>query len=78
MNRPDVIDVTFAYLGDGLETVSERADERWIEEAKLHLTKLIGRIEAEEWNAEPSSACRHCDFARFCEPGSRWLADRDR
>lgn len=78
VNRPDVIDVTFAYLGDGLETVSERADERWIEEAKLHLTKLIGRIEAEEWNAEPSSACRHCDFARFCEPGSRWLADRDR
>jgi len=73
--RPEIIDVTFAYLGGGLETVSERADQQWIDGARDHLTGLIKSIEDEVWEAAPSPACRHCDFSRFCEAGTRWLVD---
>jgi hypothetical protein len=73
--RPEIIDVTFAYLGGGLETVTKRADEQWIDGARDHLTGLIKSIEDEVWEAAPSPACRHCDFSRFCEAGTRWLAD---
>jgi DNA helicase-2/ATP-dependent DNA helicase PcrA len=72
---PEIIDVTFAYLGDGLATVSERADDEWIDRARGHLSSLIEAIDAEVWEAAPSSACGHCDFSRFCEAGTRWLED---
>ncbi|MDH5373128.1 MAG: PD-(D/E)XK nuclease family protein, partial [Acidimicrobiia bacterium] len=74
--RPELIDVTFAYLGGGLTTVSERADSQWVDDARQHLSTLIDSIDGEIWDATPSTACRHCDFARFCDPGTRWLASQ--
>jgi DNA helicase-2/ATP-dependent DNA helicase PcrA len=73
--RPNVIDVTFAYLGGGLATVSERADEAWIDRARHHLAELIASIDRGQWQPTASTACRHCDFARFCEAGTTWLED---
>ncbi|MDF1594721.1 MAG: ATP-dependent DNA helicase [Acidimicrobiia bacterium] len=75
LQRPSTIDVTFAYLGGGLQTVSERADEEWIHNARDHVTTLLDNITDEVWDASPSSACRHCDFARFCDAGTLWLKD---
>jgi hypothetical protein len=73
--RPNVIDVTFAYLGGGLATVSERADEAWIDRARHHLAELVASIDRGQWQPTASTACRHCDFARFCEAGTTWLED---
>lgn len=75
LQRPGTIDVTFAYLGDGLQTVSERADEEWIQNARDHVMTLLDNIADEVWDASPSPACRHCDFARFCDAGTLWLND---
>ncbi len=70
--RPDVIDVTFAYLGDGLQTYTQRADDAWRENARQRLARLLNGIESGHWEAVPSPACGHCDFRRFCEPGRGW------
>jgi RecB family exonuclease len=75
--RPTTIDVTFAYLGDGFETVTERADPEWIDAARTHLRSLLREIEGANWEPAPSAACNHCDFSRFCEAGKRWIEDGD-
>ena len=71
--RPSTIDVTFAYLGDGLETHTERADNEWIETSREHLLSLLSDIEEANGDPSPSGACRFCDFTRFCDAGGRWL-----
>ncbi len=73
--RPDTVDVTFAYLGDGLHTVTERVNDEWRHRARERLTGLLAGIESEQWQATPSAACGHCDFRRFCEPGLAWSDD---
>lgn len=74
---PRHLAVTFAYLGDGLEEVREEVDDTWLAGARRHLEEILDRIEKGDWTPDPSPACRHCDFQRFCEPGKAWLADRD-
>ncbi|MFZ0015191.1 MAG: PD-(D/E)XK nuclease family protein, partial [Acidimicrobiia bacterium] len=67
--KPGTVDVTFAYLGGGLEEVTNRADAAWVADARDHLQKLVDAIRAEEFTPRPGDWCRSCDFLRFCEPG---------
>jgi predicted RecB family nuclease len=67
--KPETLDVTFAYLGGGLEAVTSRADETWVTDARDHLQVLVDSIRAEEFNPRPGEWCRSCDFLQFCEPG---------
>ena len=68
---PDAIDVTFAYLGGGLSTRTEHADEAWRLRAEQNLERLTDKVEAGEFEPSPGEWCRSCDFLRFCEPGRR-------
>ncbi len=71
--RPETIDVTFAYLGGGLDLHTDRADAEWVDNARRHLASLLDGIAARHWEPSPSQACRSCDFLRFCDPGRSWL-----
>jgi DNA helicase-2/ATP-dependent DNA helicase PcrA len=67
--RPETLDVTFAYLGGGLQEVTTRADPAWVEGAGRHLGDITDAIAAGEFEPTPGPWCHHCDFIRFCEPG---------
>ena len=67
--KPDRIDVTFAYLGGGLEEVSYHADQMWVAKARSALNDLTDAIAEERFDESPSWWCGNCDFLRFCEPG---------
>ena len=75
LDAPEQIDVSFAYLGGGLDVQTERADEPWREDARKHLEGLTAAIDAEEFEAVPGDWCRHCDFLRFCEPGKQEVGE---
>lgn len=72
---PETVDVTFAYLGGGLEEVTTRADAHWVESARSHIDELTRAIEAGEFSESPGEWCRHCDFLQFCGPGQQKVAD---
>ncbi len=74
-SRPDSLAVTFAYFGNGLEEESTTVDTGWLDTARSRLTTILEDINTERFEPEPSEACRHCDFVKFCEPGRQWLAD---
>lgn len=67
--RPETLDVTFAYLGGGLEELSFRADESWVADARRHLEQLTTSIDDGEFDARAGGWCHNCDFLQFCEPG---------
>lgn len=69
LERPKEMDVTFAYLGGGLEEVSVHADEPWIVEARETLETITNDIEAGRFDPTPGEWCRHCDFLQFCQAG---------
>ena len=69
--KPDTVDVTFAYLGDGLGEVTARADRDWVSQARAHLVTLTSRIDSGEFEPTPGEWCRNCDFLQFCEAGKR-------
>ncbi len=71
--KPTTLDVTFAYLGDGLTEQKHHADPTWIDEARAEVDRLTSDIEAESYPATPGKWCGSCDFLRFCEPGKAWL-----
>ena len=71
IRKPDQIDVSFAYLGGGLDVETERADEPWRQGARDNLEKLTGAIDEDRFEAVPGNWCHHCDFLRFCEPGKQ-------
>ena len=71
--RPDRLQVTFAYLGGGLTEVSEPVDSDWLVAARVSLSHVISSIRDQDWDPDPSTACRSCDFRRFCGPGRDWL-----
>lgn len=73
--KPDTVDVTFAYLGGGLEEVTTRADSDWIQRAREHLNELSGSIEAGRFEPSPGEWCHNCDFLQFCEPGQREVSE---
>jgi DNA helicase-2/ATP-dependent DNA helicase PcrA len=71
--RPSRLRVTFAYLGDGLEEISEAVDDAWLAAARAHLDLLAAGAAAEQYATTPSPACGNCDFLRFCDPGKSFL-----
>jgi DNA helicase-2/ATP-dependent DNA helicase PcrA len=74
IGHPESIDVSFAYLGDGLDVVTTTADPAWIGSAKDRLIALTNDIAAGEFTESPGEWCRSCDFLQFCEPGQRALS----
>jgi DNA helicase-2/ATP-dependent DNA helicase PcrA len=72
--KPQTLEVTFAYLGGGLELDTTRADEDWVESARTTLTDLTDLIEAGEFSANPGGWCQNCDFLQFCVPGQEQTA----
>jgi DNA helicase-2/ATP-dependent DNA helicase PcrA len=67
--KPESVDVTFAYLGGGLEEVSAQADAAWVDDAKAHIIELTNAIDDGEFTESPGEWCHHCDFLQFCGPG---------
>ncbi len=74
---PERLRVTFAYLGGGLEEVSEEVDDAWLAEARGHLEGLLGGAAAGDFLAAPSAACAGCDFLRFCDAGQAQVGQRE-
>lgn len=72
---PEVVDVTFAYLGGGLTEETYRADQQWLVEASKSLNELAEGIRSEEWDPTPGDWCNSCDFLRFCPAGQAWAAE---
>lgn len=72
---PEDLTVTFAYLGDGLEEDTTPVDDDWLTVARARLTELLAGISSATFEPEPSDACHHCDFVKFCAAGQAWLAD---
>jgi len=71
------LSVTFAYLGDGLDTRTEHADNPWLDAARDHLVSLIEAIKRAEYAPSPSPSCRWCDFLPFCEQGRVYIKAED-
>jgi DNA helicase-2/ATP-dependent DNA helicase PcrA len=69
IGKPGDIDVSFVYLGGGLEVVTRRADDRWRARARRALEDLTTAIGNEAFDPTPGEWCRRCDFLRFCEQG---------
>ena len=69
LTKPNVLDVTFAYLGGGLTEVTHSADDRWVAEARDSLNALTARISTSDFEESPGSWCNSCDFLQFCGPG---------
>jgi DNA helicase-2/ATP-dependent DNA helicase PcrA len=67
--EPDEMDVTFAYLGGGIEEVTTRADDGWVQAARDRLHGLTADIDAGRFDPTPGDWCNHCDFLQFCGPG---------
>ena len=76
VDKPDQIDVSFAYLGGGLTVETQRADEPWRDQARQDLERLTGAIENAEFDPRPGDWCSRCDFLRFCEPGQQEVGSR--
>ena len=70
---PEQLRVSFVYLGDGLEVVSEDVDDAWLTDARRHVSHLVSVAQEGVYEPTPSDACRSCDFARFCPQGTEWL-----
>jgi DNA helicase-2/ATP-dependent DNA helicase PcrA len=67
--KPDTLDVTFAYLGGGIDERTASADDVWVTRARSRLDELVSGIEADEFEPNPGEWCRACDFLRFCAEG---------
>lgn len=76
--RPPHLRVSFVYLGGELDIASHPVDDAWLQRAEDDVESLAAGIVAEEFAPEPSNACRNCEFARFCPPGTAWLEEHGR
>lgn len=72
--KPETIEVTFAYLGGGLDEMTTPADDTWVESARAHLTELTESIRDGRFDEAPGEWCHSCDFLQFCEPGQSEVA----
>jgi DNA helicase-2/ATP-dependent DNA helicase PcrA len=70
---PDHLVTTFAYLGGGLEEVSDVVDGPWLDVARRRLSQLAEGILSQRFDPTPSPACHGCDFLRFCPAGQRFV-----
>ena len=73
-SAPESMSVSFVYLGDGLEVVGQEVDAAWLQKATDRILELVGSIQAEQFDPEPSPACGTCDFRHVCPEGTEWLA----
>jgi len=74
VDPPDETTVSFAYFGgDEVAIESETVDDAWLTAADAHLQLLVDGAENGPYEPQPSSACKFCDFARFCPAGTEWL-----
>ena len=73
---PSSTQVTFAYMGGGLNVETHDANKRWLADAEQHLISLTDSIEAGDFEEQPGERCGGCDFLRFCGPGQNWVAAR--
>ena len=71
--KPEAIDVTFAYLGGGLNEQTIPATAEWRSSARQHLIDLTDSIDAAKYAESTGSWCKSCDFLQFCEPGQAHL-----
>ncbi|MGD2059707.1 MAG: ATP-dependent DNA helicase [Acidimicrobiia bacterium] len=74
MAPPGKIEVTFAYLGGGLEEVRTEADTAWISAARDRLESLTDGIDAGDFEPAPGPWCDNCDFLQFCPAGQEEVA----
>lgn len=73
---PDSLRVTFCYLGGPeAETVSYDVTADWLEEAQAAIETALESVAGPEYPPAPGTRCHSCDFTRFCDAGTAWLAD---
>jgi hypothetical protein len=73
IDRPLSLQLTFAYLGGGVDELTFDADEAWLSEARDALQGLTRGISDNRFDERPGPWCGGCDFLRFCGPGKRHL-----
>jgi RecB family exonuclease len=73
---PSQIDVTFAYLGGGLEETTVAAGAVWVKSAEKRLLEITDAIDAASYEPTPGEWCRHCDFLHVCEAGQGMVDGR--
>ena len=66
---PPRLQVTFAYLGDGLVCETEDADEGWLVDAEESLGSIARGIVDQAFEPTPGPACGSCDFLSVCDAG---------
>jgi DNA helicase-2/ATP-dependent DNA helicase PcrA len=72
LNVPQSMAVTFAYFGGGAcdeDTVA--VDDEWMVGARTHVETLMNAAQDGPFEADPSPACRYCDFLHLCDAGQR-------
>jgi DNA helicase-2/ATP-dependent DNA helicase PcrA len=69
--RREDLTATYVYLQSG-ETVSHAPDEAAALRARV--AEHLDAIEAARFEPTPGPQCRWCDFRRFCDAGSAFLA----
>ena len=75
---PDSLLVTFCYLGgDSPVEVSHQVTSEWLDTANRDLESWLQKAAGPSYEPQPGPRCRSCDFARFCEAGTAWLAQAD-
>ncbi len=72
---PAHLQVSFVHLAGDLDVIRHSVDDDWLDRANDKVESLSAGIVAEDYDPEPSVACRSCEFSRFCQPGSRWLEE---
>ena len=72
---PETMDVTFAYFGGGAcEEDTVAVDDDWMAAARSHVATLMGAAADGPFEANPSPACRYCDFLHLCVAGQEEVA----
>ena len=71
---PDLMTVTFAFLGGGINERSEAVDAPWLAAARERLAGLTKGIIEGNYQPHPGEGCLGCDFLRFCPTGRAHVA----
>jgi DNA helicase-2/ATP-dependent DNA helicase PcrA len=73
--KPETLEVTFAYLGGGMDERTTTADDVWVTKARSRIDELASGIDASDFEPNPGEWCRGCDFLRFCAEGRAEVGD---
>ena len=69
--RPEDLTLSYCYLARD-EIVQVPMDDP--AKVRARIEGQIAQIEAAAFDPTPGPWCRYCDFARFCDAGTAWLA----